>query len=107
LPADAPSCWRLVATGLVVRVRVSPRSSRDAVAGLVATADGPALTVRVRAVPADGAANTAVALTVATWLGLPKSSVSVTAGPKSRVKSLTVIGDPGALAALLAGHLAR
>jgi uncharacterized protein len=91
---------------VVVRVRVVPKSSRDEVAGLVETADGAALTVRVRAVPADGAANMAVALAIAAWLGLPKSTVAVTAGGKSRVKSLTLTGDPERLTALVASKFA-
>lgn len=101
----APVCWRATATEVVLRVRVTPKSSRDAVAGLTETADGPALAVRVRAVPEDGAANTAVALAVATWLGLPKSTVQVTAGTKSRVKSVTLTGDVVAITKLLTAKI--
>jgi uncharacterized protein len=98
---DQPSCWRAIATGVVLLVRVTPKSSRDEVAGLADTADGPAVTVRVRAVPEDGAANKAVTQAVAMWLGLPKSTVAVTAGTKSRVKSVTLMGDVAKLADLL------
>jgi uncharacterized protein len=104
-PASAPLCWRATATGLVLRVRVTPKSSRDEVAGLTGTADGPALAVRVRAVPEDGAANKAVELAVATWLGLPKSTLAVSAGTKSRVKSVTLMGDAATLAKLLMNKL--
>jgi uncharacterized protein len=97
----ATACWRATTTGVTLRVRVTPKSSRDEVAGVMETADGPAVTIRVRAVPEDGAANTAVALAVATWLDLPKSTVTVTAGQKSRVKSVTLTGDAVALTKLL------
>lgn len=75
-----------------MRVRVTPKASRDEVCGLEQTADGPAIKARVRALPADGAANAAVEKLVATWLGVPKSSVSVSRGMKSRVKTLAIGG---------------
>lgn len=85
--------WRAAGGAVVVRVRVTPKSSKDAIEGIEETADGPALKARVRAVPSEGEANTAVERLLADWLGVPKRSVSVTAGGKSRVKSLTVSGD--------------
>jgi uncharacterized protein len=102
---DHLQCWRQTAAGIVLRVRVTPKSSRDDVAGLTDTADGPALAVRVRAVPEDGAANQAVALAVAAWLGLPKSTVAVTAGTKSRVKNVTLTGDAVGLTKLLTAKI--
>jgi uncharacterized protein len=98
-PDDAGMPWRVAATGLVVRVRLTPKASRDAVEGLGPTADGPALKARVRAVPEDGAANAAIEKLIAAWLGVPKSAVSLTAGGKSRVKTLVIAGDGPALAA--------
>jgi uncharacterized protein len=103
--AEGQRCWRVAAAGLVIRVRVTPKSSRDEVGALVDTADGPALAVKVRAVPADGAANTAVALALANWLGLPKSAVAMTAGAKSRIKSVTLSGDAAALEKLVDAKL--
>ncbi len=86
--------WRLVQGTVVVRVRLTPRSSVEAIEGLEATVEGPALKARVRAVPEDGKANDAVARLLAAWLGVPKGAVEVVGGPKSRVKSLAVRGDP-------------
>lgn len=106
-PAAQSPVWMRTRTGASVRVRLTPKSSRDAVDSVTATADGDALKARVRAVPEDGAANAAAAHLVAKWLGVPKSSVSVTAGHKSRVKTLAITGDPGALAELIAGCIAR
>jgi uncharacterized protein len=82
-------------------VRVSPKSAREGIDGVVETAQGPALTVRVRAVAEKGEANRAVEVVVAEWLGLPKSSVAVTAGGKSRLKTVLVAGQPDRLAALV------
>jgi uncharacterized protein len=103
--AAEPSCWCVSTTGVELRVRVTPKSSRNELAGLIDTADGPALAIRVRAVPEDGAANKAVALAVAEWLGLPKSMVAVTAGTKSRIKSLTLTGDGVAISKLLTAKI--
>lgn len=98
--------YRSVDGGLAVRVRLTPKSSRDEIVGTEATADGMALKARVRAVPEDGRANAALEALVAAWLGVAKGTVAVTGGTKSRVKRVTVTGDPQALAALVAARLA-
>ncbi len=92
--------WRRHASGLVVRVRVTPKAQRDSIDGIEATSDGPALKVRVRAVPADGAANAAVVKLVAEWLGVAKSTATLLSGAKSRVKSVLISGDGACLEAL-------
>ena len=81
-------------------MRVTPKSAREGIDGVVETAQGSALTVRVRAVAEKGEANRAVEVVVAGWLGVPKSSVAVTAGGKSRLKTVLVTGEPDRLAAL-------
>lgn len=98
--------WRAVATGIELRVRLTPKSAHDRVEGIEQTADGPALKARVRAVPEDGKANAALEALVAEWLGVAKRSVTVTSGSKSRVKSLTITGAPSDLAAKAADALA-
>ena len=103
--SDLP--WRITREGLALRVRLTPKASRDAIAGVDGTADGPALKVRVRAVPEDGAANAAVEKLVAEWLGVAKSKVALTSGGKSRVKMFAVIGDGAALAVAVAARLAE
>ncbi len=82
-------------------MRVSPKSAREGIDGVVETAQGPALTVRVRAVAEKGEANRAVEAVVAGWLGVPKSSIAVAAGGKSRLKTVLVTGQPDRLAALV------
>ena len=98
--------WRATADGVTVRIRLTPKSGADAVTGVGDTADGPALLVRVRAVPEKGAANLALEKVIAGWLGVPRSSVSVAAGTtKSRVKTLQIGGEPRALEALVAARV--
>jgi uncharacterized protein YggU (UPF0235/DUF167 family) len=87
-------------------VRVSPRSAHDSIDGLAETPEGPAVKVRVRAVPADGEANAAVEAAVAGWLGLPAGQVAVARGHKSRVKMLEIGGEPGVLEKLVAARVA-
>jgi uncharacterized protein len=88
-------------------VRVSPKSSREGIDGAVETAQGAALAVRVRAVAEKGEANRAVEMVLAEWLGLPKSSVAVTAGTKSRLKTVVVAGDTARLSGLVEMRLAK
>ena len=106
-PNIAPgACWSAVKGGLSVRVRLTPRSDRDAVEGVVATSQGAALKVSVRAVPDKGEANRALIRTLAQWLEVPRSSIAVIRGPLSRNKTLAVAGEEGRLCALLAARLA-
>jgi hypothetical protein len=97
MSAAGDSPWRLADGGVILRVRVTPKASKDAVEGIEATAEGLALKVRVRAVPEDGEANAAIEKLVAGWLGLPRRAVELVGGGKSRVKSLKVVGDTAAI----------
>lgn len=99
--------WRTTAEGLVVRVRVTPKSGRDEIAGIETTAEGAALKARVRALPSEGEANAALARLLAAWLGVPKSSVTLVSGAKSRIKSLAIRGEPNLLAREIDTKLAR
>ena len=81
--------------------RLTPKACKDAVDGLVDTTDGVAFQARVRALPEDAAANKALEELVARWLGVPKCSVSLVTGGKSRLKSLRIDGDLMALDRML------
>lgn len=85
--------WRHGDACVIAHFRLTPKSSKDAVEGVTDTGDGPAFQTRVRAVPENGAANTALEELVACWLGVPKRSVSLIAGGKSRLKSLRIAGE--------------
>jgi uncharacterized protein len=90
-----------------VYFRLSAKSSKDAVDGLQATAEGLAFQARVRAIPADDAANEALERLVATWLGVPKRTVQLSAGGKSRLKSVAISGDVKDLALRLQTKMAE
>src|SRR5262245_27117162 len=94
--------WRPAKAGLMLAVRVTPKASRDGIDGVADTAEGPAVKVRVCAVPDQGEANAAVETVVARWLGLPPKQVAVARGHKSRVKMLEIGGEPGARETLIA-----
>ncbi len=106
MTSSATRPWMPSREGVVLRVRVTPKSSKDAVEGLETTPQGPALKVRVRAVPDKGAANAAVTETVARWLGVPKGTVTLAGGSTARVKSLAIAGDAAALSVELERRLA-
>ena len=92
--------------GLLLSVRVTPRSRRDEVAGLHTASGGAvSLAVKVTAVPDKGRANKAVIETLARAAGLPKSAFTIVSGETDRNKTLLVTGNPLALEALIAGSV--
>jgi uncharacterized protein (TIGR00251 family) len=72
---------------IVFSVALTPRSSKDAVAGW--TASG-ALKVRVTSAPVDGAANGRLVELLARSLDIPKSEVAIVSGAASRSKRVAV-----------------
>jgi len=85
--------------GFRLRVRLTPKSSRDAIEGECADAAGVRhLKARVRAIPEKGAANAALIKLLAKALGVPKSAVSVDKGATDRVKLVMVRADADAQA---------
>jgi len=84
-------------------VRATPRAARDGIDGFGPIGDGrEALYVRVRAAPADGAANAAIAAVLAKRFGRPKRSVRLVAGASSRSKRFEIEGEPVELVAIAA-----
>ena len=93
--------FRIRDDGILLSVRLTPRSSRDAIEGVGTLADGTAVvTVRVRAVPEKNAANRALEKLLAKRFGVAGGAVSVTGGQTARLKTVTLEGDPKALAAV-------
>lgn len=101
--AARPYPWAPRRDGVVLTVRLTPKSARDGVEGIERRADGRAvLKVRVRAVPEAGAANAALIRLVAKSLAIPAGAVSLESGASGRVKTLFVTGDAGELELRLA-----
>ena len=95
--------WSFRADGLVLSVRLTPKSSRDEITGFETLADGRmVLKARVRAVPQDGEANAALVRLLAKALHISASAVRVEAGASGRLKTLHLQGDAEILAAGLA-----
>lgn len=76
---------------LLVGVRVVPRSSRDAIAGV---RDG-RLLVRLTAPPVEGRANAALVKLLARSLGVARDRIEIVSGVSSRSKRLRLEGVAG------------
>lgn len=74
--------------GVVFAVRVQPRARRNALAGEV----GEALKVALTAPPIEGRANEACVEFFAELLRVPRSSVTIVAGLRSRNKMVRIAG---------------
>lgn len=74
--------------GVILRVRVQPRASRDEVVGV----HGDALKVRITAPPVEGEANTHLLTVLARRLGVPRRRLELRTGSTSRLKSITIQG---------------
>lgn len=77
-----------VPDGVVFKVRIQPRSSKNIVAGVM----GDCLKIKVTSPPVDGEANAACIAFIANLLDLPKDVVTIAAGYKSRTKIIKVNG---------------
>ena len=74
--------------GVVLRLRVQPRASRDEVTGVA----GDAIRVRLTAPPVDGEANEALVRFLAARLEVPRSAVTLLSGRSGRTKLIAVTG---------------
>ena len=93
--------WTAAADGVVIDVRLTPRSGRDAIEGVAQRAGRAVLTARVRAAPADGEANQSLCRLIAGVLDIAPGNVTITAGAASRMKRIRVKGQPAAIVAVL------
>lgn len=90
--------WRYSSDGISIALRVTPRGGRDEIDGIETLANGRSVVkVRVRAIADGGAANKAVTELLAKALRVPKASVKILSGATSRLKQVTVDGDPRSL----------
>ena len=85
------------ADGVVLHVRLTPKSSAARIAGVEDRGGKLVLKACVTTPPEDGKANAALLALVADWLGVPKSAVTLASGQKSRLKSVAVDGEPDKL----------
>lgn len=81
------------ADGAILDVRVIPRAGRSRIAGI---RDG-ALLVRLAAAPVNGAANAALLDLLADAMRLPRRSLALLAGDRSRDKRVRITGISAAV----------
>ena len=74
--------------GIVIDVRVIPRSGTSGVAGT----RNDALLIRLHASPVEGAANDELIEVIAKALGVARRAVSIAAGARSRQKRVRIAG---------------
>jgi hypothetical protein len=79
---------RDTAQGAQFALRVQPRSSRTALAGLI----GDAIKLAITAPPVDGKANQAVVEYLAKLFSVPKSSITIVSGETGRNKLIAIRG---------------
>lgn len=72
--------------GIILKVFVQPRSSKNMIAGILDNA----LKIKLTAPPVDGAANKMCIQHLAKWLKVPKSSIEIISGRSSRTKRFLV-----------------
>lgn len=77
-------------TGLMLRIFVQPRSSRNQIAGL----HGGALKLQITAPPVEGAANQMCIRFLARQLGIAKSRLEIVSGLAGRSKRLFIAAAP-------------
>jgi uncharacterized protein (TIGR00251 family) len=77
-----------VGDGVVLNVRVIPRAAKSEIAGTRANA----LLVRLNAPPVDDAANVELIEVISTTLGIPRRSVEIVSGHRSRTKRVRIAG---------------
>tara|TARA_R110000868_G_scaffold358331_4_gene620014 strand:- start:20132 stop:20464 length:333 start_codon:yes stop_codon:yes gene_type:complete len=89
-------------SGIRLFLRLTPKASRNAIAGLIADANGrQQLKASVTTVPENGKANAALIKLLAKAAKWPKSSIEIVAGHTDRNKILEITGDPDRLMAQL------
>ena len=74
--------------GVLLKVRLQPRASKNEVSGL----HGDALKVRLTAPPVEGEANQACIEFIAGLVGVARGQVEIASGHKSRDKTLKISG---------------
>ena len=98
---------RRASSGIVLPVRLTPKSARDEITGIEEFGGETVLKARVRALPEQGRANAALERLIAGWLNVPPSSVKVAQGGKSRTKQVLIEGDAEHLMRLVETCLAE
>ncbi|WP_425262539.1 DUF167 domain-containing protein [Sphingobium cyanobacteriorum] len=91
-----PSAWSQAGNDLLLCVRLTPGSAKEAIGGGWTDAQGARwLSARVRAVPEKGKANSALIALLAKRLDWPRSAILLESGDTNRLKRLRITGGGG------------
>jgi uncharacterized protein (TIGR00251 family) len=74
--------------GIILKVKVEPRSSRKGISGLI----GDAIKIRVHAPPVGGAANEELIEILSDEFGIKKTSIKIIKGHSSKAKVIEIEG---------------
>jgi uncharacterized protein (TIGR00251 family) len=74
--------------GVAFQVKVHPRAKKDAITGEL----GDAIKLALTAPPVEGRANEACIDFFADFLKVPRSSITIAAGTRSRMKTIRIAG---------------
>jgi len=86
--------WQMSKHGLTIRLRVTPKASKNAITGIYTDPDGQmSLKVSTTAQPEKGKANKAVIALLSKAFGKAKSIFSVVGGLTERNKTILIDGD--------------
>ena len=77
--------------GIVFKIHVQPRSSKNMISGL----HDDALKIKIKAPPVEGAANKAIIQFLAKCLNAPKGSFQILSGQTGRIKRILYLAQPG------------
>ena len=89
--------------GIIFKIFVQPRSSKNMIAGL----HGDALKIKLTAAPVDNAANKMCTQFLAKCLGIPNSSIEILSGGTGRTKQVLVRSAPTQITQKNRTHLKR
>jgi uncharacterized protein len=78
--------------GAAFMVRVTPRASRTAIAGIIGEGAEAALKIALHALPVEGRANAALIEFLSEILGVPRSAIAIAGGQNARNKRIIVLG---------------
>ena len=92
-PDNAEAPWKRSREGVRLLVRATPGARRAGLAGVVETAEGPALAVKITEAAEKGRANRAIVALLAKALGVPKSAIELKRGDTARLKLFAIHAD--------------
>jgi len=75
--------------GIIFKVKVQPKASKNGIAGLYQDS----LKIRLTAPPVEGKANKALIDFLSGWLGVKKSQLKIVSGHLSKIKLIEVVGE--------------